>query len=258
MSGAVSGDVEFEVDAVSERVQQADGVVGCVVDRPVHLFEAQVRVAGGVEYGCEDVADLGEVFQVPIGRWTLRAAILQAVRFAAERTDLTVSVNVSPRQILEADFVETVTTPLQETRLPADRLILEVTETLLVDASAQVVARMRHLADLGVGLALDDFGTGHSSLSRLRTLPFSRLKIDKSFIDDIVDEPDAFVMVDATVGLAHRLGMRVIAEGVETHEQLERLQTIGVDAVQGFLLGRPGTPDDLQNLVAASDDAARS
>lgn len=193
---------------------------------------------------------------VPIGTWVLGEACREVTDLASTGFDLDISVNLSPRQLATPGFVDIVADVLRESRLPAHRLILEVTESVIAGPDGAVAAQLHQLRDLGVQLAVDDFGTGHSSLGRLRRLPFTTLKIDKSFVDEIHEAADAGVIVDAVVAMAHGLGLRVVAEGVETELQLGQLNDLGCDAVQGFLLNRPMSAADLRrHLVAKSTEA---
>lgn len=176
---------------------------------------------------------------VTIGEWVLRQACRDTLRALDLGIDAHVSVNVSPRQVAEADFARLMQRAMAEEGLSPHRVTLELTEGLLLELADDAMTQLAELGDLGVRLALDDYGTGYSSLSRLHRLPFDRLKIDRSFITDLGAERTSRPIVDATVAMAHRLGLEVVAEGVETEEQLIYLRELGVDAFQGFLLGRP-------------------
>jgi diguanylate cyclase (GGDEF)-like protein/PAS domain S-box-containing protein len=184
---------------------------------------------------------------VPIGAWVLAQACRQVTELGSTGTNLEISVNLSPRQLAAPGFVELVAEALREARLPARRLILEVTESVIAGPDGVMAAQLRELRELGVQLAVDDFGTGHSSLGRLRRLPFTTLKIDKSFVDEIHEARGGDVIVNAVVAMAHGLGLNVVAEGVETEGQLERLRALGCDSIQGFLLNKPLTPADLRH-----------
>jgi diguanylate cyclase (GGDEF)-like protein len=177
---------------------------------------------------------------VALGERILREACEQVTRWG----DLSLSVNVSARQVTAPGLVRTVARTLADTGLPPDRLWLELTENLLLDDSAAVHATLRELAGLGVRLVLDDFGTGYSSLAYLRRFPLEMLKIDRSFIDD---EP----IVAAIVGMARALGLRTVPEGVETAEQLDRLIALDCDYVQGYHLGRPVPARELEAQLAS-------
>ena len=152
-----------------------------------------------------------------------------------------VAVNVSALQLTDAGFTDLVHRVLGETGLPPEQLVLEVTESQVL---TEVAGRHGHLTRLraaGIGVSIDDFGTGFSSLAQLDHLPATELKIDRSFVVQIaVDRPSP--LVAGVVGLAHGLGLRVVAEGVETPGQLQALRSLGCDRVQGYLLGRPADP----------------
>src|SRR3954471_8116825 len=175
-----------------------------------------------------------------LGERILREACEQVTRWG----DLSLSVNVSARQVTAPGLVATVARTLADTGLAPDRLWLELTENLLLDDSAAVHATLRELSGLGVRLVLDDFGTGYSSLAYLRRFPLEMLQIARSFIDD---EP----IVAAIVGMARALGLRTVPEGVETAEQLERMIALGCDYVQGYHLGRPVAARELEAQLAS-------
>jgi EAL domain-containing protein (putative c-di-GMP-specific phosphodiesterase class I) len=152
---------------------------------------------------------------------------------------LSIAVNVSPLQFRQGDIVALVHSTLLETGLAANRLTIEITEsTLMVDFS-HAVSILRRLKLLGVNVAMDDFGTGYSSLSYLRSIPFDKIKIDRSFIINLGKDPQASAIVRGVIDLVHSLGLTALAEGVETKEQLAALQEAGCEEVQGYLIGRP-------------------
>ncbi|WP_164520276.1 EAL domain-containing protein [Specibacter cremeus] len=193
---------------------------------------------------------------VPIGAWVLAEACRQIARMPAVAGEITVSVNLSIRQLAEPGFIDIVTHALDQAGMPAHRLTLEVTESLLAGPDAAIAAQLRELRALGVKLAVDDFGTGHSSLGRLRNLPFTTLKIDKSFVDELTDTDTKDIIINAVVAMAHGMGLRVIAEGVETSAQLSQLRELGCDAVQGFLLNRPMPAADLRRHLTEQNTSA--
>lgn len=162
------------------------------------------------------------------------------------------AVNVSPYQLVDPLFVAGVAEVLRCTGLRPARLCLELTETSAVEDLDTTREQLRQLRALGVQIALDDFGTGHSSLTLLRALPLDWVKIDRSFVVDMVGDPAVAVLVRLIIEAAHSLDLRVCAEGIETREQLAQLELMGCDAVQGYLLGRPAEaaqlrPDDEMN-----------
>jgi predicted signal transduction protein with EAL and GGDEF domain len=175
-----------------------------------------------------------------IGAWVLKEACAQMVRWRTEGVPIPrVSVNVSNRQLRRADFVRAVDYILVSIGLPPDCLEIEVTESLFLEGGKAAVDTLRSLENAGVVVAIDDFGTGYSSFSYLRTLPASVLKLDKSFIADVVTDKDAGTIAAAIVNMAHTLRKQVVAEGVETEEQLAFLRQLGCEKVQGFLFSRP-------------------
>ena len=172
-----------------------------------------------------------------IGLWVLRRACTDA---ASWPPPLTVAVNLSAAQFTRGNLVEQVSQALADSGLPAGRLELEITESLLMNNSEQVMKTLQSLAAMGVSIAMDDFGTGYSSLAYLWRFPFNKVKIDRAFTHSLVDDPKVGKIVHSIVTLAHSLDIRVNAEGVETPSQMAALQEHGCDELQGFLLGRPG------------------
>lgn len=184
---------------------------------------------------------------VPIGNWVLMTACRQAKQWYDEGLRIVVSVNISGYQFHHDDIVARIQQALDETGLPPELLNLEVTESLpLIELSAEKLEKIR---SLGVAIALDDFGTGYSSLNYLRSLPFDILKIDKSFIQRMVDDEFHSNMVLSIITLTHILGKRVVAEGIEKEEHLNYLRSINCDEAQGFLLSRPKRAQDLQPIL---------
>jgi diguanylate cyclase len=173
---------------------------------------------------------------LPIGDWVLKEACREA---ASWKTPLKVAVNVSAVQLHNNAFAQQLHQTLIESGLPGKRLEIEITETALVRDLNRTLATLRQVKGLGVEIAMDDFGTGYSSLSNLRAFPFDRIKIDGSFIKSVHSNQQAATIVRAVLGLGKGLGLPVIAEGVETDEELRFLQEESCDEVQGFLLGRP-------------------
>jgi diguanylate cyclase (GGDEF)-like protein len=178
---------------------------------------------------------------VPMGDWVLRAACQQLARFvgSAEMGEKSIAVNLSARQLAHPDFVANVKLILQSTGAPAERLKLEITESMLLSDIDKTIEKLHELSDLGIRLSLDDFGTGYSSLSYLKKLPLSQLKIDQSFIRDLLNDPVDAAIVRTILQLAKSLGMSVIAEGVEIEGQQKVLSTMGCKLFQGYLFGKP-------------------
>ena len=178
---------------------------------------------------------------VVLGQWVLEQACKQLAVWAQspQTAGWMLSVNVSARQFRHPDFVTQIFAMLARHGTPAERLRLELTESMLFDDVAQTIERMGILRAHGLGFSLDDFGTGYSSLSYLKQLPFAELKIDQSFVRDMVTDPSDAVLTHTVIALAHALGLGVLAEGVETEEQFAALSADGCDLFQGYLLGRP-------------------
>ncbi len=189
---------------------------------------------------------------LPLGHWVLQQACTQLARWAAspQTAALTLAVNVSARELRQEDFVARVLAVLQATGAPAQRLKLELTESLVLDNVEDSIAKMKQLQAQGVGFSLDDFGTGFSSLNYLKRLPLDQLKIDQSFVHDALGSPNDAAIVQTIVALGRSLRLNVIAEGVETWEQREFLAREGCHHVQGYLFGRPGPVEDLAPLLA--------
>jgi diguanylate cyclase (GGDEF)-like protein len=183
---------------------------------------------------------------LPLGTWVLHTACLEAMNWPSH---VILAVNISPAQLKTDQLVDVVTEALKTTGLPAARLSLEITETVLLSQSVTTIMTMRALRDLGVRFSLDDFGTGYASLSYLVSFPIDQIKIDQSFVKNL-NEPDSGAIVRAIIGLARSLRMRVVAEGVEKVEQLRWLRQEHCTAVQGFLLSEPLTPSNLRELIA--------
>ncbi len=188
---------------------------------------------------------------VPIGQWVLQTACRQAKEWLDGGEDLILSVNTSPRQLRHMQLVDDVARALDESGLPPDKLELEITESFLIADPQHTASIMEQLGRLGVRLSLDDFGTGYSSLSYLKRYPFETLKIDRSFIRDVLTDPNDRALVKAIIAMARSLKLRVVAEGVETAEQLEFLRDQGCDAIQGYHFSRPLPPDRFSAFLAA-------
>jgi diguanylate cyclase (GGDEF)-like protein/PAS domain S-box-containing protein len=197
--------------------------------------------AKGLVYPGDFIALAEETGQiVSIGDWVLRSACRQAKAWQDMGLEpLRISVNVSARQFQEKSLIASVAAALEESRLDPEWLELEITESMIMKDLAGSIARMHELKALGIMLAVDDFGTGYSNLSALKRFPLSRLKIDRSFIIDLSDDPDDMAITSAIISLAQKLGLDVIAEGVETERQAEILIENGCHEIQGYLYSRP-------------------
>ncbi|ESZ54194.1 diguanylate phosphodiesterase [Mesorhizobium sp. L103C131B0] len=182
---------------------------------------------------------------VPLGEWALKQACSVAAGWPPV---MRIAVNVSAVQIRSADFARSVISALAVSGVPASRLELEITETVLMDESETVLKTLRQLRELGIRIALDDFGTGYSSLGYLRRFPVDKIKIDRSFIHDI-DNKDTAAIVRTIIGLGAELGITVTAEGVETEAQLDILRKAGCVEAQGFLIGMPSKAADMARLL---------
>ncbi|RYY18025.1 MAG: EAL domain-containing protein [Alphaproteobacteria bacterium] len=185
---------------------------------------------------------------VPIGEWVIRQACREAVTWPAQ---MSVAVNVSPAQFKSDRLVETIISALASSGLSAKRLEVEITEGVLLQESEKTLQTLHRLRELGVRISMDDFGTGYSSLSYLRSFPFDKIKIDRSFVKDLSDSPDGHAIIRAIAGLGKSLGMTTVAEGVETMEQMQRIRDEGCTDVQGYLVSKPIPADDLQSFFAS-------
>ena len=190
---------------------------------------------------------------LPLGNWVLETACTQLALWAQDlhAQHLTLAVNVSARQFRQPDFVEYVLDLISYTGVDPKRLKLELTESLLITDIEETTLKMITLKARGVGFSLDDFGTGYSSLSYLKRLPLDQLKIDQSFVRDLMTDPNDAAIALAVITLGHALGLAVIAEGVETHAQRDHLHSQGCDAYQGYLLGRPMPLQDFESRLLA-------
>ncbi len=168
-----------------------------------------------------------------------------------------VAVNLSPVQFKSRTLVATVAQALHDADMPAERLELEITETVMLQDTDATLATLGQLRDLGVRIAMDDFGTGYSSLSYLRRFPFDRIKIDQSFVRDINSKRDCGAIIRAVAGLSRELGMATTAEGVETQAQLDALVSAGCTEVQGYLFSRPVTSDAVTGLRRSIEEMLR-
>jgi diguanylate cyclase (GGDEF)-like protein len=194
---------------------------------------------------------------VALGEWVMQTACRQNMAWQlAGLAPLRVSVNVSARQFEEPRLAERVARALSDSGLAAHWLELEVTESLIMRDLQRSVDTMRELKAMGVALSIDDFGTGYSSLSALKSFPIATLKIDKSFVRDLANSIDDQAIASAIIALAHRLNMRVIAEGVETEQQRSFLRDNGCDEMQGYLFSEPIPADQLQRMLETQERLA--
>ncbi len=186
---------------------------------------------------------------LPIGQWVLRTACAQARQWMQQGLQLRMAVNLSARQFRDEQLVHTVRQILLDCDLPAQQLKLEITEGTVMDNAAQAALTLAALKALGVSVSVDDFGTGYSSLAYLRRFPIDQLKIDRSFVIEMLLHPDSAAIVNSIIGLARALRLQTVGEGVETQAQRDFLQAAGCDLLQGYLFSRPVTADALLELV---------
>jgi EAL domain-containing protein (putative c-di-GMP-specific phosphodiesterase class I) len=186
-----------------------------------------------------------------LGIWVLETACQQIKHWetSPHTEHLQLAVNVSAHQFRQTDFVENVVAVIDTTRINPDRLKLELTETMVLEDIDDTVRKMNALRAIGVRFSMDDFGTGYSSLSSLKKLPLDQLKIDQSFVHDILIDPDDTVIVQTIIAMANHLGMEVIAEGVETHAQREFLEQHNCQVCQGFLFSKPVPVYEFESLL---------
>ncbi|WP_446808455.1 EAL domain-containing protein [Methylomonas sp. 2BW1-5-20] len=190
---------------------------------------------------------------LPIGEWVLQTACEQLKAWENHRLaqNLQIAVNVSARQFRQPDFVEQICRIVKNTGINPAKLKLELTESMVLHNVADAIEKMQTLKMYGVRFSMDDFGTGYSSLNYLKKLPLSQLKIDQSFVRDIIVDPNDAVIAQTIIGMGHNLGLNVIAEGVETQDQRICLERIGCDAFQGYLFGRPMPAPEFERHIAA-------
>jgi EAL domain-containing protein (putative c-di-GMP-specific phosphodiesterase class I) len=182
---------------------------------------------------------------VPIGAWVLKTACTEAAKWPE---DISVAVNLSSQQFRDGEIAIVVEEALEASGLPSKRLELEITETVLLDDNKANMAVLHRLRGLGIRIALDDFGTGYSSLGYLQHFPFSKIKIDRSFVSGLPGNEESQAIVKMVIGLGKSLGLRVTAEGVETEAQLNWVRR-GCDEVQGYFISRPVPPADVPALI---------
>lgn len=194
-----------------------------------------------------------------IDEWVLKTACSQVKAWLdSGLLPVCITVNLSAREFRSPGMADNVSRILKETDLPANYLDIEITESLAMSNIEHTIAQLNELTARGIRISIDDFGTGYSSLSHLKRLPVQKLKIDQSFIRDIVDDPDDRAIINAVTALAHSMKIKVIAEGVETEGQLSFLRETQCDEAQGYLFGRPVPADEFRDLIAAGLNGARS
>lgn len=185
---------------------------------------------------------------LPIGEWVLRQACLQNVRWQKQGHIMCVAVNISAIQFEHPTFIDVVIRTLKETGLDPAYLELEVTESVVMKDINKVIERLTRLRDLGICIAIDDFGTGYSSLQYLDKLPLDKLKIDRSFVNTI-RTGESSPLVETIILLSQRFGLKTVAEGIETEQQLEFLKNHGCDEAQGYYFSKPVPPDQIAGII---------
>jgi EAL domain-containing protein (putative c-di-GMP-specific phosphodiesterase class I) len=183
---------------------------------------------------------------VPLGEWVIRQACADAAKWPREAK---VAVNISPAQFVSQTLAQIVVSALAETGLSPRRLEIEITESVLLTDNEATLATLHQLRELGVRIAMDDFGTGYSSLSYLRSFPFDKIKIDRSFVREISETDDSMAIVKAVAMLGASLGMTTTAEGVETADQLQKVREQGCVEVQGYYFSRPVPQSEIAKLL---------
>ena len=197
-------------------------------------------------------------FIIKLGEWVLRVACAQCADWQKNGlAPLRIAVNVSGRQFNEPDFVDMVAAALNDSLLAPELLELELTESLLISNEQEALQKLKLLKKMGIYLAIDDFGTGYSSLAYLKHFPLDRLKIDKSFINDILTDPDDAAITEAIIAMAHSLKLKVIAEGVEMREQLLFLEDRGCDEMQGYYLSKPLSEHAITSFIMARKEETK-
>jgi EAL domain-containing protein (putative c-di-GMP-specific phosphodiesterase class I) len=189
---------------------------------------------------------------VPLGTWAINDALThlrQWIETGIVAASTTMSVNVSPRQLSDPQFATTVTNALATTGINPAQLWLEVTESVMITEPAQALAALRRLNSLGVRIAIDDFGTGYSSLSLLQQFPIQCIKIDRAFVQNITNDAGTQTMVRTIIAMAESMGADVVAEGIETPQQLEALRSLACHRAQGYLISHPVASADVPATV---------
>jgi EAL domain-containing protein (putative c-di-GMP-specific phosphodiesterase class I) len=186
---------------------------------------------------------------MPLGRWVARAACEQWIAWRdAGLGPPPVAINLSPRQFSDARLIEDIDVILKETGMDAAHLQLEVTESAAMENPVRTFDMLDALRQRGLHIYIDDFGTGHSNLGQLKRMPIDALKIDKSFVDDVLTDSDDAEIATAIIRLSHALNLRVVAEGVESFEQMAFLKQNGCDEIQGYFVSKPMPPDKAQTF----------
>jgi len=219
----------------------------------VALFEALVRWEHP-KYGLiapDNFISLAEEggFMVKVGRWILRTACQKIKSLQESGHDVKIAVNVSSKQLTQNHLEETTKTIVKEAGIKPELLELEVTEGFLMENIKKVEDVLTNLREFGIGISIDDFGTGYSSLSRLKSLPITKLKIDKTFVDDIVEDSEDREIVKVIILLAKSLGLEIVAEGIENKEQLKLMREYGCKLIQGYYFSKPLASEKVESYL---------
>jgi len=192
---------------------------------------------------------------IPIGKWVMEQAIRQLADWHASGHRLQVAINISALQIQRGEILQTIEMLQHKYHFDPAAVELEVTESVLIDFPEKAVEVLSGVRKLGLSVALDDFGTGFSSLSNLKRYPISTIKVDKSFVMDILDDPNDAAITRAVIAMGHSLDMRVVAEGVESAEHVSFLQDLGCHLAQGYYYSRPIPVDEFNRQFLSQDNA---
>jgi EAL domain-containing protein (putative c-di-GMP-specific phosphodiesterase class I) len=188
----------------------------------------------------------------PMTGLIMNVALNQAAHWLGKNQDLEVAVNISVRSLHDPQLADRIRDLLDAWQMPAEKLNLEITESAIMAEPARAQTILNQLADMGIKISIDDFGTGYSSLSYIKKLPVHEIKIDRSFVSDMLSDENDNVIVRATIDMAHDLGLQVTAEGVEDQSVLDRLKDYGCDHAQGFYMSRPLPAEELDNWLVES------
>ena len=232
-------------------------------DQLVLHFQPRIHLQTGEITGCEallrwshpklgmvppgeflPLTEMSELIH-PLSDWVLQNAIGQVERMMSRGYFVPVAMNVSARNLTDSRLADSIEKIILDKNIQPDLLEIEITESALINHPQRAVENLQKINQLGLPIAIDDFGTGYSSLSYLKKLPLTTLKIDRSFISDMLTDESDSVIVDSTIDLAHNFSLTVVAEGVEDHKTLDALKIKGCDQAQGFLIAKPMSADDL-------------
>jgi len=243
-------------------------------DEFVLFYQPKVRFSDGVVEGAEALIrwehpELGLVLPDafipfvektgllrPLTQFVVNEALRQCRELADGGMQLEMAVNVSPRSLLDVQLPSQIATALETWGVPPEFMKLELTESFLMADSGRSTAVIQRLSEIGVALSIDDFGTGYSSLSHLKRLPIQEIKVDRSFVKNMLADPNDAMIVRATVELGKNLGMRVVAEGVENRETWELLRSFGCDEAQGYFLSKPLRADEFHRWLSGRTNMA--